>query len=45
MKLNKVEDILNDIKNGKIVFRMIAPVDWNKWDKEQKAYIALRQAA
>jgi len=40
----KADDILNGIKNGTIVLRMIAPVNWDAWDKEQKAYIKLREA-
>ena len=37
--------ILRDILNGTIKLDIIKPVDIDKWDKEQKAYIALRQAA
>ncbi len=39
------DEILADLLLGKIRLEVIRPVDWDKWDKEQKAYIALRQAA
>ncbi|GEM_PF-5823632 len=38
-------EILDGIRNGTIALKMIGPVDWDAWDKEQKAYIKLRQAA
>ncbi|MFA6320856.1 MAG: hypothetical protein WCY36_03260 [Candidatus Omnitrophota bacterium] len=39
------DSLLTGILNGRISLEVIKPVDLNKWDEEQKAYIALRQSA